>query len=276
MVFDENFLLEYRENNRLEVKSAKGGLPQSLWESYSAMANTNGGLILLGVSENKDGTFHTAGLTEEEISRLRKDFWNLANDSNKVSKNILSNEDLSVEKINNGEVLVINIPKANKNDKPIYINNKLFGGTYRRNGEGDYLCSKEEVFAMLRDHIEETADQRIVANMSTSDLNIQSVQAYRNAHRTLKPTHVWTQIDDDEFLEQIGVAIKDDNNKLCLTAAGLLMFGTENKILQVFPEYFLDYRAYFERGPERRWSDRINSNTGEWSGNLYDYFSIVS
>lgn len=41
----------YREGNHLEVKSARGGLPHSLWESYSAFANSEGGIIVLGISE---------------------------------------------------------------------------------------------------------------------------------------------------------------------------------------------------------------------------------
>ncbi len=55
MEFDIKKYDSYRENNRLEVKKAAGGLPNSLWDTYSSMANCYGGVILLGVAEKNHG-----------------------------------------------------------------------------------------------------------------------------------------------------------------------------------------------------------------------------
>lgn len=36
-VIDLNNIEKYRENNRIEAKKATGGLPKSLWETYSSL-----------------------------------------------------------------------------------------------------------------------------------------------------------------------------------------------------------------------------------------------
>jgi len=65
-MIDIKDLHKYQENNRIEAKKAAGGLPNSIWETYSAFANTQGGIILLGVIENKDRSLDVFGVSEPE------------------------------------------------------------------------------------------------------------------------------------------------------------------------------------------------------------------
>ena len=51
------------------------------------------------------------------------------------------------------------------------------------------------------------------------------------------------------------------------------MFGDEYNIVRHYPEYFLDYRE--ELDPTTRWSDRLQSSSGEWSGNVCDFYFRV-
>ena len=99
----------------------------------------------------------------------------------------------------------------------------------------------------------------------------ETVKSFRSRHIAVNPDHVWHRLDDTSYLERIGAAsISDVDGKLHPTVAGLLMFGEEYKIRQEYPEYFLDYREMLD--PSIRWTDRLESSSGEWSGNLLDFF----
>lgn len=138
----------YKESNRLEAKKATGGLPKSIWETYSAFANTNGGIILLGVEENEKHFLHPVGLPNPDW--LIREFWEIISDPDKVSVNILSKRNVRMEEVDRKKIIVIEVPAAGVSVRPVYITKDPYSGTFRRIGEGDYKCSEVEVRGMLR------------------------------------------------------------------------------------------------------------------------------
>jgi len=78
-----------------------------------------------------------------------------------------------------------------------------------------------------------------------------------------------------EFLQDIGGWTKNrEARKEGLTLAGLLMFGKLRSILDVLPNYVVDYQERPEPKTEARWIDRITTD-GSWSGNVYDFYRLT-
>ncbi len=270
-MIDLNHIEKYRENNRIEAKKALGGLPHSIWETYSAFANTLGGILLLGVEEYRDKTLHTVDLPDPE--KLVSEFWELVNDPHKASVNILTDENVEIEEVNGDHIIVIKIPQAQRYYKPVYIDGNPVSGTYRRSGEGDYHCTEEELRAMYRDADEKTQDMLVLDQMDSSVFCKESVRAYRQRMRISRPNHAWEKLDDEEFLIKLGATGIGEDGKIHPTAAGLLMFGYEYEILREYPRYFLDYREEYD--DTHLWTDRIISSSGDWSGNVFDFYYRV-
>ncbi len=59
------------ETTDWEFKSARGGFPGSFWETYSAFANTDGGIVILGARED-DSKVRLDGLTPAQLGDYQK------------------------------------------------------------------------------------------------------------------------------------------------------------------------------------------------------------
>lgn len=85
-------LIKTGENGEVEFKRGRGGVPGDFWPSYSAFANTDGGVIVLGVSE-KNGERVIEGV--ENAKKVRAYLWNAASNLDKVSQRAVEQACLS-------------------------------------------------------------------------------------------------------------------------------------------------------------------------------------
>lgn len=261
----------YWENNRIEAKKALGGLPHSIWETYSSFANTFGGIVLLGVVELADKTFQTVNLPQPE--RLIEEFKHILNDKERVSANILSDKDIGIHEIDGNRILAITVPRADRRVRPVYLGTDPYRGSYRRDGEGDYHCTEEEVRMMLRDREERTQDMRILTGLGKEVFDYETVRRYRTYWQDCQRNQLWEKASDEEVLLHVGACGRGEDGNVHPSAAGLLMFGFEDEIVKEFPSFFLDYQ---ERGEDGSVQERIVSNAGRFSGNLFDFYLRVS
>jgi ATP-dependent DNA helicase RecG len=266
------------ESQELECKAAQGRdgqgeLPDDFWKSYSAMANTDGGLILLGVQEKPRGTFTMLGLAD--VEKVRKALWDNLHNRKQVSINLLVDADISVLDWSGKAVLQVRVPRATRQQRPVYLGSNPLGGTYLRRNEGDYSADDEAVRRLMAERVEDSRDEKVLKGFDFSDLDMDSVTAYRNRFSAVRPGHVWTDLPMPAFLESIGAWGKNrEEGTSGLRLAGLLMFGRAEVIRDALPHYMVDYQERPEPKADKRWIDRVVPD-GSWSGNVYDFFRKV-
>ena len=205
-------LLSDGERVTLECKKATKGVPNSLWDTYSAFANTYGGTILLGVVEymdehDKDKRFEIVGV--EDADKIRKDLWNIVNSKEKVNVNLLHDDDIQTIDFDGKEIIAINVPRADYTVRPVYINNNLSRGTFKRNHEGDYHCTEQELKMMLRDANEAGNDGLLLEYYTMDDIDIPTLERFRQMFQNLHPEHQWNSAEHKEFLTNFGGYTRD-------------------------------------------------------------------
>lgn len=264
-----------KERLTFEAKRCLDKLPSEFWPTYSAFANTFGGRIVLGLTEDKNDRSKLIPSGVKDPDKILRDLWDQVNNPQKVSINILSNSNVNVVDIDGMNLIVVDVPRAERGKRPVYINNNMNNGTYRRNGEGDYHCSMSEIAEMVRDSMERSSDSTLCTRTRLSDIDEQSLKEFKQIMTNIHPTHVWLKQSDEEFLRSIGAADENEDGTLHPTIAGLLMFFRDYTITKELPYYFLDLLQYDdEEGQD--WRRRLSTDTGDWPGNLFSFVMSAS
>jgi hypothetical protein len=175
----------------------------------------------LGLNERK-GKFFPVGVSN--APKIIKEFWDQINNRQKVSLNILFDKDVIVLKFENKTFILISVPRANRQEKPVFLNNNILTGTFRRNFEGDYRCNETEVKAMLRDQADVSADFSVFNEIDYNELISDTFRRYRIRFNNVKPGHIWNNLSDTEFLLKVS-AVRRIGNMICPTLAVFLCFA---------------------------------------------------
>lgn len=274
----------YRDRNHwteatidLEFKSGKDGLPKSIWESYSAFANTDGGYIMVGVSN--DG--QVEGI-DGKAERYRDEFINILSAGTKCDYTAgIESGNIAIVELDGKEVLAIRVKAATAGEKPVCLERKQHK-SYVRCLEGDRRCTPQELARMIRDrdvvNSHYTADAEILPRTGVADLDAATIRQYREDLLRARHNHVWGSCDDATLLTNIGAyRMNRASGQKGLTLAGLLMFGRTETIMELHPRYSVDYfelDGSEQYDTQQRWVDRITVD-GSWAGNLYQFYKRV-
>ena len=232
---------------------------------------------MLGVQEKK-GKFFLDNLTEEQVEKYKKDFWNNANNRSTISVNLMHNDDLVIGNYKGFAFMLFFVPRASREQRPVYRTTDPYKGTFKRNYEGDYKCTEKEVQRMFADADDSCpADSRILKGYSLDDIDQEALRRYRQLFNLSNPDHPWLALEDIELLRKLGGYRKDRlTQEEGFTVAGLLMFGKTDSITdpECTPYFSPDYQEHLTEDEDVRWTYRLHAD-GTWEANLFNFYQRV-
>ena len=263
-------LLNTHESFRLELKKANKNIPDSFWETYSSFANTSGGMIILGVIEDKPVN-QILGVVDAE--KIISDLWNLLSNENKVSYRAVNNQDVTSMIVEDKTIIIVNVNEAPNISKPVYIDGKL-DNTWIRTGDGDRKANKNEIASMLR-NAKPGGDSLPADGFTMSDLDGSSILRFKQLMDVRYPGKDYLQMSNEQFLREIGGGrINRKNGEFQILKGTLLFLGKLNAIKECYPHFHLDYFNHL--GEVNRWSDRVTDDEpNDQEINIFNFYSIV-
>ncbi|MCC5865206.1 MAG: putative DNA binding domain-containing protein [Wenzhouxiangella sp.] len=237
------------ENERIEAKAASE-IGKSLMESVCAFANEpglGGGWLLLGVAREELALFpsyEVQGL--EQPDKLSAD---LASQAASVFNRPLR-LDIQTDAIDDSPVIVVFVPEAAPQDKPIYFKKQgLPRGAFRRIGSTDQHCTEDDLIALYQNRQQESFDAALVADATMDDVSPDAVADYRKSRSEANPDAEELRWSDQELLQALGGIRQNEQGQWQPTVAGLLLFGKPVALRRSFPMTRVDYI----RVPGREW-----------------------
>ena len=174
--------------------------------------------------------------------------------------------------------MLVCVPRASREQRPVCRTTDPYKGTFKRNYEGDYKCTEKEVQRMFADADDNCpVDSRILKGYSLDDIDQEALKRYRQLFSLSNPDHPWLALEDIELLRKLGGYRKDRlTQEEGFTVAGLLMFGKTDSITdpECTPYFSPDYQEHLTEDEDVRWTYRLYAD-GTWEANLFNFYQRV-
>ena len=159
------------ETNKIEVKTAAMDFPKKCYDTFSSFSNTYGGIIIFGLSEDKN--FATEGVYN--VKDIQEKITNLCSDS---MEPVLRPDILAIE-FEGKNIVAVKLDEIPQTMKPCYYKpNGIKNGSYIRIGDRDDKMTDYELYSLQtdKDHIFE--DTRPNKRANFDDLNQEELNVY--------------------------------------------------------------------------------------------------
>ena len=218
------------ESSKIEYKLCKLKLSKDIWETISAFANTKGGMIILGLKQEREkfireGVRNPQKIMDDLTSTVGQKF----NFCPLIKPKVLQ------EKGKN--FILVEVEEALKYQKPIYIKDAgpLKGG-YKRVGATDLRLTDTDLQKFFQERIG-SPDAQPVKGKSITDTDGSAFTTFINLRKLEKSDAPELSLDNDGLLKAYNLLTQDNNT---LAVAGLLLFGKEAVVRRFFPAWRLD------------------------------------
>ena len=237
------------ESERIEAKRASEA-GKSILETVCAFANEpglGGGWIALGIVREEMALFpayEVEGVTHPD--KISSDIASQCRDSFNTPLRV----DISTENIDGKNVVVVFVPEAQAQDKPIFFKSQgLPRGAYRRIGSTDQHCTDDDLAVFYQGRQQESFDAGIVADSALDDLSPEAIADYRKSLAEANPDAEALRWSDEELFQALGCIRRNTKGEWQPTVAGLILFGKPPALRRCFPMTRVDYI----RVPGREW-----------------------
>lgn len=199
--------------------------------------------------------------------------WDQLSNSNKVSYKNVDNQDVNTYIIDGKTVIIVYVKEAAESMKPVFIGGKL-ENSWIRTGDGDRKTTRDELSALIR-NAQPNQDSLSADNFTIDDLDLDSIITFKERVSKRFPKRKFIEMENSEFLTEIGACYKDRHTGELKIRRGILLFlGKCNSIKELFPHYHLDF--FNRRGNNPRWSDRVSDDEpSDYEMNIYNFYNIV-